>query len=81
MPSVDTTAETCIIVINLNDILIGIIIDKVNEVADIKQEHIEPVPNFGPDVRTDYILGIGKVHDSTKVLLNIEKVLGEDLTV
>ena len=43
----------------------------------------EPIsaPNFGVEVHTDYILGIGKVNDSVKVLLNIDKVLGEDLKV
>ncbi|MBF0489576.1 MAG: purine-binding chemotaxis protein CheW [Candidatus Omnitrophica bacterium] len=80
MPSIDLTSESCIIIVNLKDTLIGIIIDKVNEVLDIKQENIEPVPNFGSDVHADYILGIGKVKDSVKILLNIEKVIGEDVT-
>ena len=79
MPSIEMSAEACIIVINLNEKLIGIIIDKVNEVLDIKQENIEPAPNLVSDVHTDYILGIGKVHDSAKILLNINRVLGEDL--
>ena len=78
MPSIDTTAETCIIIVNLKDILIGTIIDRVKDVLDIKQEMIEPAPNFGADVHTDYILGIGKVNDSVKILLNAERVLGED---
>ena len=81
MPSIETTAETCIIIVNLNDVLIGIVIDKVMEVLDIKQQMIEPAPNFGANVYTDYILGIGKINDSVKILLNIEKILGEDLIV
>jgi purine-binding chemotaxis protein CheW len=81
MSEIKETAETCIIVINLNDVLIGIIIDKVKEVLDIKQENIEPAPNFGSNVHTDYILGIGKINATVKILLNIEKVLGEDLTI
>lgn len=81
MKEIDTTVETCIIVINLNEVLIGIIIDKVKEVLDIKQENIEPAPNLGSGIHTDYILGIGKVNETVKILLNIEKVLGEDLTM
>lgn len=81
MKEMETTVETCVIVINLNEVLIGIIIDKVKEVLDIKQENIEPAPNLGANVHTDYILGIGKVNDTVKILLNIEKVLGEDLTL
>jgi purine-binding chemotaxis protein CheW len=81
MKEIDITVETCVIVVNLNDTLIGIIIDKVKEVLDVKQENIEPAPNFGSNVHTDYILGIGKVNESVKILLNIEKVLGEDLSM
>jgi len=81
MPSIDATAETCTVIIDVNDMLIGIIIDKVNEVLDITQAQIEPIPNFGSNVHTDYILGIGKVNDSVKILLNIEKILSEDLSV
>jgi purine-binding chemotaxis protein CheW len=81
MPSIATTPETCIIIINLKEVLIGIMIDKVKEVLDIKQDKIEGVPNFGANVHADYILGIGKVNDSIKILLNIEKVLGEDLAM
>ena len=81
MPEISETVETCIIVINLNEVLIGIIIDKVKEVLDIKKENIEPSPNFGSNVNTDYILGIGKINNTVKILLNIEKILGEDLTI
>jgi purine-binding chemotaxis protein CheW len=81
MKEIDTTVETCVIVVNLNDTLIGIIIDKVKEVLDIKQENIEPAPNFGSHVHTDYILGIGKANDSVKILLNIERVLSEDVAL
>ena len=78
MPPIEITAETCIIIINLKDVMIGIIIDQVKEVLDIKQDRIEATPNFGANVHTDYILGIGKVNDSVKILLNIERILEED---
>ena len=78
MPPIETSAETCIIIINLKEVLIGIMIDRVKEVLDIKQDHIEATPNFGAQVHTDYILGIGKINDTVKILLNIDKVLGDD---
>jgi purine-binding chemotaxis protein CheW len=81
MPSIETTVETCIIIINVNDMLMGIMIDKVNDVLEIKQENIEAAPNFGLNVHTDYILGIAKTNDTVKILLNIEKVLSEDLAI
>lgn len=81
MKEIEATMETCIIVIDLKSALIGIIIDKVKEVLDIKQDNIEPAPNLGAHIHTDYILGIGKTTDAVKILLNIEKVLGEDLVL
>ncbi|MFC1476028.1 chemotaxis protein CheW [Candidatus Zixiibacteriota bacterium] len=75
MATVDDTDETCIIVVQAQGLQMGIIVDKVSEVMDITHQDIEDAPSFGSDVRTDYILGIGKSEDRVKLLLDIEKVL------
>ena len=79
MPKIDYTKETCIIVLNVDDKLIGIIVDKVCEVLDIAKENIEPSPSFGSKVHVDFITGMGKVGDKVKILLNIDKILSEDV--
>lgn len=79
MAEIDYTAETCIIVVNISDILTGIIIDQVQEVLDITQEAIEPPPSTGITGNVDYLLGLGKVGDSVKILLNIDRVLRADM--
>ena len=43
-PSIDYTSSTCIIVLNINSIQIGIIVDAVQQVMDIDQSKISPVP-------------------------------------
>jgi purine-binding chemotaxis protein CheW len=53
----------------------GIVVDHVQEVLDIAGEHIEKAPQFGSSVSTDFILGMGKVGDSVKILLDIDQVL------
>ncbi len=78
MEEIDYTDETCIIVVRLNEVLVGIVIDKVQEVLDIEQKNIEPPPSSGITGKTDYILGIGKVGDTVKILLNIDKILLDD---
>lgn len=78
---VENTSETCIIVVNVEDVLTGIIIDRVKDVLEIRQDCIEPPPNFGSAVHIDYILGIGKVNQEVKILLNIDKILAEDLSL
>ena len=78
MPGADRTSETCIIVVQANGIQTGIVVDKVSEVLDIPGNAIEDAPAFGSDVRTDYILGIGKSEDRVKLLLDIDRVLGDE---
>lgn len=72
------TSETCVIVLNLNEMLMGIIVDKVSEVIDITRDHIEQSPRLGVDINTDFITGMGKVGNKVVILLDIEKVLNED---
>jgi purine-binding chemotaxis protein CheW len=79
MEKVEYTNETCIIVLNVVDLMMGVIVDKVSQVLDITQDHIEPTPHFGLSLHTDFITGIGKVGDKVKILLNIERVLTEDV--
>lgn len=81
MPEVEYTKETCIIVLNVKDTMMGIIVDRVCEVLDIKQQNIEPAPNFGSRLESDFITGMGKIGDNVKILLDIEKVLTEAATI
>ncbi len=75
MTSSESTAETCIIVVHVHGLEMGIIVDKVSEVVNISGSDIDPAPSFGSDVTTDYILGIGKSQGKVKILLDIERVL------
>ena len=84
MDTADVTDETCIIVVeilqNTRTFNTGIIVDHVQEVLDISGENIEEAPQFGTGIDMDFILGIGKVNNSVKILLDIDKVLvGEKL--
>jgi purine-binding chemotaxis protein CheW len=75
MPEKETTAETCIIVVQAVGMEMGIMVDKVSEVMAIASSEIEDAPSFGAEVNTDYILGIGKSQDKVKLLLDIDRVL------
>jgi len=79
-PSFEDTEKTCIIVVQIaasesNYVVMGIIIDEVREVLDIKAENIEETPSFGSSINTDFILGMGKMNGNVKILLDIDKVL------
>ncbi len=71
----EKTAHSCIIVCQVRNASIGIVVDRVNEVADINSDEIEETPNLGPGVRNDFLMGIGKTGDRVRLLLDIEAVL------
>jgi len=74
------TERTCIIVVEIKDglghVLMGIVVDSVSEVLNIKGGEIEDTPAFGTQMDTDYILGMAKTGDGVKILLDIDKVFG-----
>ena len=74
--------RTCIIVVDVKGLLMGIVVDTVSEVIDIDGGNIEATPSFGTKLDTDYILGMGKVNERVKILLDIDRVLtSEDLVL
>jgi len=79
MEPVPYTERTCIIVVEIESktgtVLIGIVVDAVSEVLNIKQEEIEETPAFGSKLNTGYILGMAKMEGGVKILLDIDAVL------
>lgn len=73
------TKRTSIIVIELRReegcIDIGVIVDIVNDVLEIRRSDIEPAPKFGAKIRTDFIEGMGKVNGAFLILLQVDNVL------
>ena len=82
MDTIEVTEETCIIVVEITqgtrNFQTGIVVDHVQEVLDIADADIEDAPQFGSSVVTDFILGMGKIGDTVKILLDIDKVLAGD---
>jgi purine-binding chemotaxis protein CheW len=80
--AMEYTERTCIIVVEIarssESILIGIVVDSVSEVLNIKTTEIEDTPNFGGELNTDYILGMAKIGGGVKILLDIDKVLDNE---
>ena len=79
METTEVTEETCIIVVEISQgnhkFSTGVVVDNVQEVLDIAGEDIEEAPQFGSAFNTDFILGMGKIGESVKILLDIDRVL------
>ncbi len=82
MEESEYTERTCIIVVEIavgrGSIQMGIVVDSVSEVLNIKAADMEETPAFGAKLDTDYILGMAKMNGGVKILLEIDKVLNAE---
>lgn len=82
LPPEEYTARTCIIVVRTqmgdDELMMGIVVDEVAEVLNLMSTDIEDTPDFGPGVVTPYLLGMAKVKDKVKILLDIDQVLNSN---
>ena len=72
--------RTCIIVVMVNDVTVGLIVEKIAEVIEIKEENILPPPKMGRVDKTDhrFVYGIARVGNSVKLLLDPDKLLHDE---
>lgn len=75
LQEVEYTEETCVIVVQENEYLMGVIVDKVSEVANIEGNQIEEVPSMGAGEQSEYLSGIGKVKEQVKMIVDVKRVL------
>lgn len=75
----EETIDTCIIVIEMDiegeDLILGFLVDSVQEVFDLEPERVEPPPKFGTRFKTEFIKGLGKRDDQLIIMLDIDKVI------
>jgi purine-binding chemotaxis protein CheW len=74
MPPAEET-EQVMIVVQVAGRQVGVVVDKVSEVATIAAADIDSTPDFGAGVHTEFLLGLGKSQGKLKLLLDIERVL------
>ena len=70
----DYDDRTCVIVTDVADQVTGLIVDRVNEVLEIPAAQVEPPAAASGGSAGNYVCGLGKVDDSVKVLLDVERL-------
>ena len=82
MEETEYTERTCIVVVEIksgeNNIAMGIVVDSVSEVLNIKGGDIEDAPSFGARLNTNFILGMAKSGHGVKILLDIDRVVSSE---
>ncbi len=77
-PKKEYNNRTCIIVVDFQDISVGLIIDAVAEVVSIKEQDIVSPYDLNIGLCNNYIKGIGKTGNKVKLLLDCDKLLSSD---
>jgi len=85
MTGTERTINTCIVVVEVSyegeDIIIGALVDSVQEVFELEADQIEPAPKIGTHLRTEFIRGMGKRDETFIIILDIDKVFSiEEIT-
>lgn len=82
MSRTEETINTCIIVVevsvNREPLVIGVLADSVQEVVEMEPQQIEPPPQIGISLKTEFIKGMGKVDNDFVMILDIDKVFSSD---
>lgn len=79
-PELAYNDRTCIIVINVKDMVVGLIVEKVAEVVEITEDNILDSPSLGnvDKNQNKYVYAIGKVGENVKLLLDPEKLIKDE---
>lgn len=74
----DYNDRTCVIVVDIKDVSVGLIVDRVAEVITISEDDIVEPPQMNQGFNNRYIKKIGKIGSEVKLLLDCEKLLSEN---
>jgi len=76
-PTIEYGDRTCIIVVDIDGISTGLIVDEVSEVLDIPEGDVDAPPKTNKGEHSRFIQGMGKVGEEVKIILNIGKLLND----
>lgn len=75
MEKTEYTGTTRVIVVKMEEKLVGMIVDTVSQVLELSQDDVSDPPEIIHGLSREYIEGIGRVNDAMIILLRIQKVL------
>lgn len=76
LPAQTHTDHTRIIIVKIDEIIVGMVVDAVSEVLAIDQENIESPDAVVGGVAANFISGVGKLDNRLLILLNLEMIIG-----
>ncbi len=78
METKEQDENTRIIVANIDETIMGFIVDSVSEVIRLPEDNVEPAPAvIASKIGTEYVMGVGKLEDRLLILLDLDRILGK----
>ncbi len=82
MNKIDRTVNTCIVIVEVtldnDNVILGALVDSVQEVFELDPEQIEPPPKIGMRLKTEFIKGMGKKEEKFIIILDIDRVFSSE---
>ncbi len=79
METQEQDEDTRIIVANIDETVMGFIVDSVSEVIRLPEKNVEPAPAvIANKIGTEYVMGVGKMEDRLLILLDLDRILGKN---
>ena len=78
LDKVEYGGQTVVIVVNVEDRVVGIVVDGVSDVMTLSPDQIKPAPEFGVTLSSDFLSGLGSLEDRMLVIVDIDKLLTSD---
>ncbi len=78
LPDAERTADSRIIIVEVGELMVGLIVDSVSEVTSLPNEQIQEAPSQVAGGKTDLIKGVGKIDDRMLIILDLDRILTSD---
>ena len=78
LPVVNHDESTVVIVLDLNERIVGIVVDGVVDVTSLEADNIKPTPDVSASLSSRYLMGLGVIDNRMLILVNIEKLLSRE---
>ena len=66
---------TVVIILNIQDRVVGMVVDSVSDVISLTADQIRPPPDMGGALNTDYVVGLGTVDERMIILVDIDRLM------
>ena len=74
----DATDQTRIMIVEINKLIVGLLVDSVAEVVNIQNSDIDSAPNIGTDENARYIQGVFSKNNEILILVDLNRLMGPD---